>query len=79
MNIDIHVVLITLAYNFGQLTETYDKESLQLVGERVTWYRPLTLAELLALKVKYPDAILVRGNTGLGKLHEVNTVQTGEC
>ncbi|XP_064600822.1 xanthine dehydrogenase/oxidase-like [Liolophura sinensis] len=49
-----------------QRTETYDKESLRLVGERVMWYRPLNLEELLALKTKFPDAKLVRGNTGLG-------------
>ena len=37
---------------------------LALPGPRSAWYRPTTLASLLALKRQYPDAKLVVGNTG---------------
>lgn len=39
---------------------------LRLVGDRVTWYRPLTLASLLQLKLDHPNAKLVVGNTEIG-------------
>ena len=39
---------------------------LRLVGNRVTWYRPLSLASLLQLKLDHPDAKLVVGNTEIG-------------
>lgn len=32
-------------------------------GPRLTWYRPTSLARLLALKAQHPDAKLVVGNT----------------
>uniref|UniRef100_A0A8C5QI35 FAD-binding PCMH-type domain-containing protein n=1 Tax=Leptobrachium leishanense TaxID=445787 RepID=A0A8C5QI35_9ANUR len=35
-------------------------------GERVTWYSPSTLKELLELRTKYPEAPLVMGNTNIG-------------
>ncbi|KAM8934727.1 aldehyde oxidase 1-like [Pelodytes ibericus] len=35
-------------------------------GERVTWYSPSTIQELLDLKIKYPKAPLVVGNTDVG-------------
>ncbi|KAM4697844.1 aldehyde oxidase-like [Rhinophrynus dorsalis] len=35
-------------------------------GERVTWFSPSTLNELLELKTKYPKAPLVVGNTTVG-------------
>ncbi|KAJ8300721.1 hypothetical protein KUTeg_022240 [Tegillarca granosa] len=41
----------------------FDGESLLFVGERVTYHRPTSLDDLLDLKSKYPDAILVAGNT----------------
>ncbi|WAR00721.1 XDH-like protein [Mya arenaria] len=47
-------------------TEQYDRDYLVYRGERVTWYRPHTLAELLDLKSQFPDAKLVIGNTEIG-------------
>nr|XP_060610128.1 xanthine dehydrogenase/oxidase [Anolis sagrei ordinatus] len=35
-------------------------------GERVMWFQPSTLKELVALKAQYPDARLVVGNTEVG-------------
>ncbi|KAM4627027.1 aldehyde oxidase 2-like isoform 1-T1 [Discoglossus pictus] len=35
-------------------------------GERITWYSPGTMAELLDLKTKFPKAPLVVGNTAVG-------------
>eukprot|EP00442_Polarella_glacialis_P052829 CAMPEP_0115055184 /NCGR_PEP_ID=MMETSP0227-20121206/4513_1 /TAXON_ID=89957 /ORGANISM="Polarella glacialis, Strain CCMP 1383" /LENGTH=612 /DNA_ID=CAMNT_0002439751 /DNA_START=45 /DNA_END=1879 /DNA_ORIENTATION=+ len=39
---------------------------LQVVGSRVTWYRPADLASLLALKKAEPKAKMVAGNTEVG-------------
>jgi xanthine dehydrogenase/oxidase len=39
---------------------------LRLVGDKVTWYRPLTLPSLLQLKLDHPHAKLVVGNTEIG-------------
>uniref|UniRef100_A0A8C5PRI3 FAD-binding PCMH-type domain-containing protein n=1 Tax=Leptobrachium leishanense TaxID=445787 RepID=A0A8C5PRI3_9ANUR len=39
-------------------------------GERVTWYSPSTLQELLELRTKYPEAPLVMGNTNIGKFRD---------
>ncbi|XP_030369374.1 xanthine dehydrogenase [Scaptodrosophila lebanonensis] len=49
-----------------QLTESYDNESLVFRSDRVTWYRPSSLVELLQLKAEYPEAKLVVGNTEVG-------------
>jgi xanthine dehydrogenase/oxidase len=37
--------------------------ALQIVGDRMTWHRPSTLTELLALKKAHPDAKIIVGNT----------------
>ena len=37
---------------------------LALEGPVAAWHRPSTLAGLLALKAKHPDAKIVAGNTG---------------
>ncbi len=37
---------------------------LALPGPRCDWYRPLSLARLLAIKAQHPHAKLVVGNTG---------------
>ena len=37
-----------------------------LYSERMRWYRPATLGELLALKAEHPGAKIVVGNTELG-------------
>lgn len=49
-----------------KLTDTYDKQYLYIRGKNVTWYRPRTLNELLALKQQYPHAKLLVGNTEIG-------------
>ena len=41
-------------------------ESVTFVGEKVTWYRPTQLPELLSLKTTYPEAKLIGGNTEMG-------------
>ncbi|XP_071503432.1 xanthine dehydrogenase/oxidase-like [Diadema antillarum] len=40
--------------------------SISFQGGRVTWYQPVTLDELLDLKVKYPMAKLIGGNSEIG-------------
>ncbi|XP_071977273.1 aldehyde oxidase 1-like isoform X2 [Engystomops pustulosus] len=42
------------------------KKMKTFVGERITWYSPSTLRELLDLKGKFPEAPLVVGNTNIG-------------
>ncbi|KAL3874744.1 hypothetical protein ACJMK2_037715 [Sinanodonta woodiana] len=49
-----------------QTNTSYDSEDLYFCGERVKWYRPTTLIQLLKLKQKYPKARLVIGNTEVG-------------
>ena len=44
------------------------------MGDQVTWFRPITLQEVLALKETHPNASMVVGNTEVGKslcLHRV--------
>ncbi|XP_053554694.1 aldehyde oxidase 1-like [Bombina bombina] len=43
-------------------------------GERINWYSPATLSELLDLKTKYPKAPLVVGNTAVGPDMKFNGV-----
>ena len=46
--------------------EDFASESVTFVGEKVTWFRPTQLTELLSLKTTYPEAKLIGGNTELG-------------
>ncbi len=39
---------------------------LAIKGPRVSWYRPLTLDQLLVLRAKFPKSKLVCGNTEIG-------------
>lgn len=48
------------------VSDKLDIKSLRFDGERVTWYRPTTLNELLDIKNKYPDVKIVVGNTEVG-------------
>ncbi|XP_065054384.1 xanthine dehydrogenase-like isoform X1 [Rhopilema esculentum] len=48
------------------LSNGIKSESLVFQGERVTWYRPTTLNELLSLKEQFPYAKIVVGNTEVG-------------
>lgn len=47
-------------------SEELGNQSLQFRSERVTWYRPASLTELLGIKEKHPDCKLVVGNTEIG-------------
>jgi xanthine dehydrogenase/oxidase len=46
--------------------ERFDTSPLLFQSDRVTWYRPTSLADLLLLKDKHPDARIVVGNTEIG-------------
>jgi xanthine dehydrogenase/oxidase len=46
-----------------QLSEELDQQYLIVRGERVTWYRPTRLDQLLQLKSQFPHAKIVVGNT----------------
>ncbi|XP_018424713.1 PREDICTED: aldehyde oxidase-like, partial [Nanorana parkeri] len=48
------------------LMDNENKKSLKFQGERITWFAPASLQELLKLKVTYPKAPLVVGNTMVG-------------
>ncbi|XP_070180269.1 xanthine dehydrogenase/oxidase-like isoform X1 [Littorina saxatilis] len=45
---------------------TLHTQSLVFVGQRVRWYRPVSLAELLDIKKHNPDCKIVVGNTEIG-------------
>ncbi|XP_073814863.1 xanthine dehydrogenase-like [Musca autumnalis] len=49
-----------------QLNTQWDSETVVFKGERVTWYRPTSLEDLLKLKSQFPQAKLVVGNTEVG-------------
>ncbi|XP_048257190.1 xanthine dehydrogenase/oxidase-like [Haliotis rufescens] len=42
------------------------QSSLKFTSDRVTWYRPATLVELLDVKANFPNAKLVIGNSEIG-------------
>ncbi|XP_055681417.1 xanthine dehydrogenase [Lutzomyia longipalpis] len=47
-------------------SDILDRQSLIFSGERISWYRPTTLHELLDIKKKFPNAKIVVGNTEVG-------------
>ncbi|XP_006862101.1 PREDICTED: aldehyde oxidase-like [Chrysochloris asiatica] len=49
-----------------RMADEPQKQILIFHGERTTWISPGTLSELLSLKMKYPKAPLVMGNTCVG-------------
>ncbi|XP_062972241.1 aldehyde oxidase-like [Elgaria multicarinata webbii] len=49
-----------------KIAENQAVQTLVFRGERATWISPVNLKELLTLKVKYPQAPLVVGNTCVG-------------
>ena len=51
---------------FPTFLKKYTPISKEFIGEKVTWYTPLTLNELLHLKERHPSAKLVVGNTEIG-------------
>ena len=48
----------------------YELNTLAFQTDRVTWYRPTSLADMLLLKEKHPDARIVIGNTEIGELDD---------
>ena len=59
-------------------------ESVTFIGEKVTWFRPSTLDELLHLKNSHPDAKFIGGNTEIGvetklkNMHYPKFIQTSQ-
>ncbi|KAG8239016.1 hypothetical protein J437_LFUL005073, partial [Ladona fulva] len=49
-----------------QLSSELNHQFLKVSGQRVTWYRPTTLNQLLTLKKTYPQARIIVGNTEVG-------------
>ncbi|XP_058793024.1 xanthine dehydrogenase-like isoform X2 [Phymastichus coffea] len=49
-----------------QLSSELDDEYLILKGKEVTWYRPINLREILALKQQYPNSKIIVGNSEVG-------------
>ena len=49
-----------------QLNVNLDQQFMTFSSERVKWFRPTTLTQLLELKQKHSDAKIVVGNTELG-------------
>lgn len=62
----LHVYNILLFY-LKLLFEKRNLQTLVFQGKKVTWLTVFSLEELLDLKVKYPQAPLVVGNTSIGK------------
>lgn len=49
-----------------KLSDALDNHSIAFYGQKVTWYRPTNLNDLLALKLEYPHAKIIVGNTEVG-------------
>ena len=45
---------------------TYKEESLLLISDHSTWFKPTSLSNLLELKAQFPEAKIVVGNTEVG-------------
>ena len=54
-----------------KLPEAMKPKSLYIKGDLVTWIRPVTMKELLEVKMKYPQAKMVIGNTEIGECIQV--------
>lgn len=48
------------------VSDELDTHSIAFYGDRVTWYRPSNINELLTLKLQYPNAKIIVGNTEVG-------------
>lgn len=48
------------------LLDELDTHSIAFYGDRVTWYRPTNKNELFTLKLQYPNAKIIVGNTEVG-------------
>ncbi|GAB0088991.1 Xanthine dehydrogenase [Sergentomyia squamirostris] len=47
-------------------SDLLDRQSLTFQGDRITWFRPTSLTELLTIKKTHPDAKIIVGNTEVG-------------
>jgi len=54
------------ALPFPEDLRTMTPTALSIKGERVAWYAPVTLQDLLEVKQQHPDAKLIVGNTEVG-------------
>ncbi|KAH3841169.1 xanthine dehydrogenase/oxidase-like isoform X2 [Dreissena polymorpha] len=50
-----------------QLPNTYGDTQLEFSNGRITWYRPVTMEQLLLLRDRFPRAPVVMGNTTTGR------------
>lgn len=48
------------------VSDALDKRNIVFYGNRVTWYRPNNINDLLALKLQHPNAKIIVGNTEVG-------------
>ena len=64
---------------FTQVCDTYDRASVRFAGPEVTWYRPVRLSELLALRKLHPSASLIAGFTGSGTLRHGTSCHGMAC
>ncbi|CAH1406870.1 unnamed protein product [Nezara viridula] len=48
------------------VSDELDRQFINIKGPKVTWYRPVTLEQLLDLKKSFPSAKIVNGNTEIG-------------
>lgn len=49
-----------------KVSDALDRQSIVFYGDRVTWYRPNSLTELLAIKLEHPHAKIIVGNSEVG-------------
>lgn len=49
-----------------KVSDALDTKNIAFYGERVTWYRPRSLNDLMALKLEHPHAKIIVGNTEVG-------------
>lgn len=52
---------------YSQTQDEWDSQYLEFKGARVSYIRPVSLAQLLDLKAGHPEARIVAGNTEVGE------------
>jgi xanthine dehydrogenase/oxidase len=56
------------------MADELQSKSVAFEGPMLTWHRPVTLSEMLALKKASPEAKIVGGNTEIGKSSHSATI-----
>jgi|EP00505_MAST-04D_sp_SCG-Rhode-Island_P001000 xanthine dehydrogenase/oxidase len=51
---------------FPDELKSFIPRDLKIEGERITWFRPVTMKYLLEIKAQHPDAKIIAGNTEVG-------------